>query len=239
METARKMIVLHHAFRKKVLMNQIYSEIEACNPVIPCDLHLNPNVVLPYGLTGVHVFKAMLDFVEFLQLINQSVHKKEMPRLESFIMQANFSSIVGEFMSSIIPKYCKSVVKNRYHNGHPDLIPSGLFENDSVQHDHRGIEVKGSRYLQAWQGHNAEKTFLMVFIFDSNRPPDASLGIGPKPFRFLKVLCAYLEEEDWKFSGRSPTSRRTITASVKPQGAQKMYANWIYDENSPNGIRSV
>lgn len=173
----------------------------------------------------------MVEFSEFLRLINHAVRARGIPRLESFIMQANFSSMVGEFMSANIPKYCSTIVKNRYHNGHPDLIPAGVFPNDSVQHDHRGVEIKGSRYLKGWQGHNAERTFLMVFVFDSNRPPDESEGIGPKPFRFRKVLAADLEETDWKFAGRSSTSRRTITAAVTPQGAQKMYSNWIYDED--------
>lgn len=213
-------------------MSRAYTEKEACSPVPPDWGKINPNVELPWGVEAQHVFKAMCEFTDFLKLINQSIHEREMPRLESFIMQANFSSMVGEFMSANIPKYCNSVVKNRYHNGHPDMIPAGVFPKDSVQHDHRGIEVKGSRYLKGWQGHNAERTFLMVFVFDSNRPPDESEGIGPKPFRFRKVLCAHLEVEDWKFAGRSATSRRTITASVTPKGAEKMYANWIYDEDA-------
>jgi hypothetical protein len=37
-----------------------------------------------------------------------------------------------------------------------------------------------------------------------------------------------LAKADWQFSGRSETSRRTITASVSKAGAQKMMANWIY-----------
>jgi hypothetical protein len=48
------------------------------------------------------------------------------------------------------------------------------------------------------------------------------------PFRFLKVVGAQLTEQDWLFSGRSETSRRTITASVTTSGFQKMEANWIY-----------
>ncbi len=43
-------------------------------------------------------------------------------------MPANFSSMVGEFMSATIPKYCKTLAKNTYHNGHPDLVPAGKFE---------------------------------------------------------------------------------------------------------------
>ena len=34
--------------------------------------------------------------------------------------------------------------------------------------------------------------------------------------------------DDWRFSGRSSTSRRTITASVANSGYEKMMENWIY-----------
>jgi hypothetical protein len=68
----------------------------------------------------------------------------------------------------------------------------------------------------------------MVFVFDSNRPIDVNKGIAPKPFRFVKVVGASLTTADWNFSGRSETSRRTITASVTTSGYEKMEANWIY-----------
>ncbi|MGA2065355.1 MAG: hypothetical protein ABSG86_10310 [Thermoguttaceae bacterium] len=68
----------------------------------------------------------------------------------------------------------------------------------------------------------------MVFVFDANSARDASLQIAPKPFRFLKVVGAQLAKSDWNFSGRSETSRRTITASVTRTGYEKMEANWLY-----------
>ncbi len=143
-------------------------------------------------------------------------------------MPANFSSVVGEFMGSNIPKYCKTVVKNQYHNGHPDIIPTNQFKNDMCQHGEDGIEIKASRYLRGWQGHNPEKIFLIVFVFDSNRPVDSVKEIPHKQFQFLEVLGAQLEKSDWLYAGRSETSRRTITASVTPKGYQKMSENWIY-----------
>ena len=109
------------------------------------------------------------------------------------------------------------------------MIPTGVFPGNSVQHAQVGIEVKGSRYLKGWQGHNPENTWLMVFMFDSNRPVDISSSIDPRPFRFLRVVGAQLTENDWQFAGRSETSRRTITAAVKDSGFQKMMANWIYE----------
>ncbi len=147
------------------------------------------------------------------------------------MMAANFSSLVGEFLGATIPKYCATLVKNRYHNGHPDLLPTGRFPRNATQHGGEGIEIKASRYGRGWQGHNAEDAWLMVFVFDSNTSRLDKVTDGaqaPRPFHFLKVVGAKIAKNDWLFSGRSETSRRTITASVTRSGYEKMEANWIY-----------
>ena len=203
-------------------------EYVACQPTPVLASSFNPSANIPYGCTTDHIHQAMNDFIEFLGFINQQLHTKGIKRLESMLMPANFSSMVGEFAIASIPNYCSSLVKNQYHNGHPDLIPADRYPNDAVQHSSEGIEVKASRYLRGWQGHNPEETWLMVFVFDSNRPSDEMKGIQPKPFRFVKVVGARLTRQDWSFSGRSEKSRRTITASVTKSGHQKMMANWIY-----------
>ncbi len=171
----------------------------------------------------------MKEFTEFLGFIDTQLCSKEMARFEEMLMPANFSSMVGEFMTATIPKHCKSVVKNTYHNGHPDILPAAKYANNAAQHaGSDGIEVKASRYLKSWQGHNVEDVWLMVFAFQSGRPSDASKGLTPVRFRFLAVYGAMLTKADWKFAGRSETSRRTITASVTDTGYAKMVANWIY-----------
>jgi hypothetical protein len=211
-------------------------ELRACIPV-PVNPHcFNPDCVLPYGLEPKHVRRAMEDFTDFLGFINQQLHTREIPRLESFLMPANFSSMVGEFMNIGLPKYCPTLVKNQYHNGHPDLVPKGMFPGDAVQYALEGIEVKGSRHATGWQGHNPESVWLVVFHFDSNTPNDRRRGIAPRPFRFMGVYAARLSKEDWAFSGRSATSRRTITASVTRSGVGKMKANWVY-RDSDSGER--
>lgn len=211
-------------------MNEKNLEVQACIPVPVNPGSFNFNCLLPYSLSVLPVNQAMNDFIIFLGFINQQLHTKQIPRLESFLMPANFSSIVGEFMSMSIPKYCNTLVRNQYHNGHPDLIPRGLFDNDAVQHTMEGVEVKGSRHASGWQGHNPEAVWLLIFHFDSNTANDNPKGIAPKPFRFKGVYAARLEKEDWSFSGRSATSRRTITASVTKSGTAKLKANWIYQD---------
>jgi hypothetical protein len=188
----------------------------------------NRRAVIPHGCTTEHIRLAMIDFLDFLEFVNTQLHGRGIPRLETFLMPANFSSIVGEFMSASIPKHCPGLVKNLFHNGHPDLIPTGKYVGNSILHGSVGIEIKASRYTKAWQGHNAEDVWLMVFVFEANRARDESLGDPPMPFRFVKVVGAQIAKSDWQFSRRSATSRRTITASVKDSGFQKMEANWIY-----------
>lgn len=204
------------------------AEAAACVPQPVMRESFNYGAALPYGLTIEHLYNAMSEFVNFLGFVNQQLHAKAIKRIESMLMPANFSSLVGEFMTGSIPTYCPTLVKNQYHNGHPDLIPAGRFPNDAVQHSTEGIEVKASRYLRGWQGHNPEDIWLMVFVFDSNRPTDPLKGITLKPFNFVTVLGAQLTKSDWKFAGRSETSRRTITASVTRSGYEKMIENWIY-----------
>jgi hypothetical protein len=208
-----------------------YTEKEACAPTPINRKGFNSAAVLPYGLTTVHVQRAMAEFLIFLGFINGQLFTKKINRLESFMMAANFSSLVGEFMSATIPKNCPTLVKNRYHNGHPDLLPIGKFPRDAMQHGTEGIEIKASRYGRGWQGHNAEDAWLMVFVFDGNtsqRDKETNETQAPRPFQFVKVVGAQITKSDWLFSGRSETSRRTITASVTRSGYEKMEANWIY-----------
>lgn len=208
---------------------------EACVPVPIRWEDFNDQAQLPYGLTSEHVYRAMNDFLQFLGFINQQLHSQGMDRLESILMPASFSGLVGEFMVSSIPRYCSGLVQNHYHNGHPDLIPAGMFTGDAVQYATEGVEIKGSRYRSGWQGHNPEAVWLMVFVFDSNRPRDKfDDAVLPRPFRFDMVLAAKLEKEDWNYSGRKGASRRTITASINASGRAKMKANWIYQAAKTN-----
>jgi hypothetical protein len=94
------------------------SELAACTPIAVDPAGFNPGCVLPYGVQVAHIQAAMGDFLDFLGFINGQLYTKQIVRLESMLMSANFSSIVGEFMTSTLPKYCSALVKNRHHNGH-------------------------------------------------------------------------------------------------------------------------
>jgi hypothetical protein len=217
-------------------------ELLACTPSPLDPTKFNCHATIPYDLTIQHIQTAMQEFLDFLGFLNQQLHGRDLSRLECIMMPANFSSLVGEFVIANIPKHCATLVKNAYHNGHPDLVPASHYPGNSVQHGDQGIEVKGSRYSRGWQGHNAEECWLMVLVYASNRPADKASGTPSIPFCFKSVFLGRLETSDWKFSGRSDKSRRTITASVVQSGRKKMVENWVYredaeeDDEEPEGV---
>lgn len=108
--------------------------------------------------------------------------------------------------------YCSSLVKNQYHNGHPDLIPAGLFPNDAVQYATQGIEVKASRYMRGWQGHNPEETWLMVFVFDASALAMLLRAFSQNLFVSLKLLVLALQRR----IGLSLVVPQTVVAQSPP-----------------------
>jgi len=204
-------------------------DLNYCVPEQPVRENFNLNAKIPFGVSVGGIFRAMMDFTDFLRTVDTELVRKGLARLEDMLMPANFSSIVGEFITSSLPKHCPTIAKNTYHNGHPDLLPAGKYPGNAAQHvGSDGIEVKASRYKKSWQGHNPEDVRLMVFVFEGGRPSDANTAKEKTRFRFLAVYGAQLEKTDWKFDGRSLTSRRTITATVLASGFEKMASNWIY-----------
>ncbi len=79
-------------------------ELTACTPVPISPNDFNVNAILPHECSLEFIEKAMNDFIDFLGFVNGQLHTREMSRLESMLMAANFSSIVGEFIISNIIK---------------------------------------------------------------------------------------------------------------------------------------
>jgi hypothetical protein len=100
----------------------------------------------------------MQDFLNFIGFINDQLHTQRMPRLESLLMPASFSDIVSEFVASRLPAHCPDLVRNRHHNGRPDLLPKGFYADDAVLNGQEGIGSHLSR-VRIWQpkiGHSQD-----------------------------------------------------------------------------------
>lgn len=191
------------------------------------------NVRLPYGLRVAEIKAALDDIYDFLHSVNRFLVNRGWDRLEETLAAATFSGIMSELVVEGISKRSVAVVKNRYHNGRPDLLPAGLYPNDAAQRADEGIEVKASRNAGGWQGHNVEPGWLMVvqYVVDTDTEPVEERS----PTTIVRVLAARLDERDWGFSGRAETSRRTPTASILKSGTAKLEAGVVYLDPSLAG----
>ncbi len=183
-------------------------------------------IELPYGLRVAEVKAALDDIYDFLHSINRFLTDRGWDRLEETLAAATFSGVMSELVIEGISKRSVTMTKNRRHNGRPDLLPAGLYPGDASHQADEGIEVKASRTDKAWQGHNAEDGWVMIVQYEVDRE---TMPVEQRqPTKIARVLAAYLIEQDWKFSGRGASSRRTPTASITKEGRAKLERGIVY-----------
>ena len=186
---------------------------------------LFPDARLSCGLQVSQVKLAMAKTYSLLNLVNVTLVRNGYDRLEELLLTNAFAGFISEALVKLLSEASDTLVRNRKTGGHPDLVPKGMYQNDSVLMG-EGIEVKASLQSGGWQGHNPEKGWLMVFQYsiDIESEPKEDR----KPTEFVQVLAAELVANDWNFSGRKGKSRRTITASINRRGMKKLRDNPIY-----------
>jgi hypothetical protein len=181
---------------------------------------------LPYGLQVNEVIDAVRKTYGLLYYINNFLLSRNVPRLEDLMLGNSFSGLLSEILVKNLSDCSGTLTRNLWVGGHPDLIRPGDYEGDSVLRAEEGVEVKTSRQKGGWQGHNPEDCWIIIFRYILGKPDDERQIFLPT--EFVQILAAYITEDDWSFSGRSGTSRRTITASLTRGGVSKLRGNPIY-----------
>jgi hypothetical protein len=125
-----------------------------------------------------------------------------------------------------------ALILNQKQDGFPDILPLDYEEyaekNYKIHHGLEGIETKCSKSNGGWQAHNNEEAWFVVFRYERGDPEDDLQNMDP--IRLVQVLAGSLSEDDWSHSGRSDTSRRTITSSIIASGMYKLRSNPIYED---------
>ena len=190
----------------------------------PRDDAFNGAAILPYSLRLEDLRLAMLDVYDLLHDINQALLTRGVKRFEETVRAAIFSGILSDTISASVARHSRVLTENRFHNGHPDLIPAGVYPHDKVQSGHEGIEVKATKGRGAVDTHGARDAWLLVFRYrtDSETEP----AIERAPTRFIEILLAQLSRADFRRNDRGELGTRT--ASPNRAGMQKLRANWIY-----------
>ena len=105
----------------------------------------NDAAVLPFSLRLMDFQIAMQDVYELFHDINSLLLGRSLKRLEEMLRPAVMSGLISDLLTASLASHARSLTENSYFNGHPDLIVTGFYPNDSVQSGSEGIEIKSTR----------------------------------------------------------------------------------------------
>ena len=166
----------------------------------------------------------MQDIYDLLHDINLALVTRGVRRFEEMVRAAIFSGVLSDAITASLARHSRVLTVNRFHNGHPDLIPAGVYPHDEVQSGQEGIEVKATKGRGAVDTHGAREAWLLIFRYRMDMETEPA--VDRVPTRFVEVLLAHLTTEDFRRNERGELGTRT--ASPNRSGMEKLRANWIY-----------
>ena len=187
---------------------------------------------LPYSLRSQDVMRTVEDLHDLLHEVDSMLHEKGFDRMEELLDPAGFSGFLSRSTVDCLDRLSRTLVRNTYHNGYPDLLPSGFYPGDSVQHGTQGgLEVKASRSSSSWQAHGPREGWFCVVQFAIDKNESKALR-DREPTRVLAMMIGQLTKEDWSWQPAKTGRIRSGTASVRPSGIAKLRANAAWVDSS-------
>lgn len=186
---------------------------------------LNKKAKLPYKLRIEDFSIAMQDVYDFFYDVNSLFDKKGLPRLEDVLRAANMSGMISDMLTASVAKHSRSLVQNKYHNGHPDLIVGSRYPNHAVKAGTYGIEIKTTRKKGgAVDTHGSREQWMCAFVYEVDTKTEPA--IKRRPMRFTEVYLANVGLADFRKNARGELGTRTAT--LHAEGVKKLRASWIY-----------
>ncbi|MDZ7687284.1 MAG: hypothetical protein U5J64_00935 [Halobacteriales archaeon] len=189
----------------------------------------NEKAKLPYGVTPEDFRESIEDTYQIYGDISEYLLDKGYGRIE-FLIRANnaLSDLIGNIATESLAEASDALVHNQQPDGWPDLLPADHYDDYKVMYGEEGIETKCSKSSGGWNAHNNEEGWFTIFRYERGDKEKSAEEM--EPIRFVQVMVAHLEEEDWSHSGRSEESRRTITSAVQESGMDKLRSNPVYED---------
>lgn len=185
----------------------------------------NPVVELPYSLRLNDFQIAMEDVYDFFYDVNTFFLERGLPRLDDLLRPANMSGLLSDMLTASIAKHSRTLVQNRYHNGHPDLLVGGRYANNSAKAGEEGIEIKTTRKKGgAVDTHGGRDQWMCVFVYEVDSVSEPAQG--RKAMRFTELYLSRVTVEDFRKNPRGELGTRTAT--LDRDGVKKLRANWVY-----------
>lgn len=185
----------------------------------------NQDLELPYELRLADFEIAMQDVYDFFFDVNSMFAAKGLPRLEEVLRPANMSGTISDMMTASMASHSRVLCQNNYHNGHPDLIVAGRYENDKTKAGEHGVEIKTTRKKGgAVDTHGARVQWMCVFVYqidDKTQPAN-----DRRATRFTEVYLSQVTLDDFRRNERGELG--TKTATLHKEGIAKLRRNWVY-----------
>ena len=186
---------------------------------------LNRDAALPYDLRLLDFESAMQDVYDFFYDVNLHLTGKGLGRLEDTLRKANLSGTVSDMLTASVAAHSRTLVQNRYHNGHPDLLVRGLYPDESAKAGDEGVEIKCTRKKGgAVDTHGAREQWMCVFVYQVD--PGTKPAADRPPLKFTEVYIGHVALEDFRRNDRGELGTRTAT--LHADGVAKLRRNWIY-----------
>src|SRR5881275_282095 len=99
----------------------------------------NSKAELPFQLRLKDFETAMQDVYDFFYDVNLLLTSKGLQRLDDMLRPAIMSGVLSDMLAASLAKHSRTLVQNRYFNGHPDLIVQGRYASDSIQSGSDGV----------------------------------------------------------------------------------------------------
>jgi len=195
--------------------------------------NFNPAPLLPYNLRIIDFQSAMQDVYDFFYDVNTFLRGRDLARMEDMLRKANLSGTISDMLTASLAKHSRSLVQNRYHNGHPDLVVEGRYASDSVKAGEDGVEIKSTLNRGgAVDTHGGRRQWMCVFVYEIDNVTEPADDRAPLIFR--EVYLSQVEPDDFRVNERGVLGTRTST--LDRSGILRLRANWIYFDQ-PNPIR--
>ncbi|HZK91976.1 MAG TPA: hypothetical protein VFC56_17685 [Stellaceae bacterium] len=145
--------------------------------------------------------------------------------MDDMLRRAAMSGIISDMLTASMAKHSRTLVENRYFNGHPDLIVQGRYSDNSVRAGEYGIEIKSTRKAGgAVDTHGARNQWMAVFVYKTDHETEPVTGRAP--MRFIEVYLAQVEITDFRRNPRGELGTRTAT--LDRLGIRTLRTNWVY-----------
>lgn len=180
---------------------------------------------LPYGLKGRDFANTMETLYDFFYVINASLESQGLDWIERLVRPAAVSNVISDLTVAALAKHSNGLVVNRFHNGHPDLIPRGRFVDDAVEAGDEGVEVKSTKGRVA-DTHGARNGWVCQFNYRSDAEP---IVANRRPTTITHIYIAKVDVADFRRNERR-TERGTNTSTLHAEGLKKLRAGLVYQD---------